>query len=318
MDLCAACKIESKTRTCAKCMVVRYCGKECQTEHWSTHHKKVCPRLTRTYTGKQVEDAFRIILREEDFPGYILRTCQEWCQGQDQHLYPYLVSRLMMPFAAAFHVDFEVASKTKDPDRIMRYIESRKDEGHRELMKREIGEDPTQWEMWEVNPDPIPRLNIDFSFLDTWDDRDKLLAAKIEMCTTMSLLLCYVLPGSRVVIIKPTVRTVNPLITVERHDTGKVCNFFLGCGSETPYHWVVETLDGRIIDPTYTQYDSSKHIKVWPNREQMLQEMQAEVVNVTEFSLPTLTTNLNTSVDAVRQDYEGLQMAKRDLLRGSS
>ncbi|KAF0697374.1 Aste57867_11926 [Aphanomyces stellatus] len=38
---CYACGKESKT-ACARCLCVRYCSKECQTDDWKAGHKRAC------------------------------------------------------------------------------------------------------------------------------------------------------------------------------------------------------------------------------------------------------------------------------------
>ncbi|RLO01432.1 hypothetical protein DYB28_015743 [Aphanomyces astaci] len=38
---CFACGAEAKT-SCARCLCVRYCSKECQTEDWKSGHKRAC------------------------------------------------------------------------------------------------------------------------------------------------------------------------------------------------------------------------------------------------------------------------------------
>ena len=44
-DCCANCGIETGLSSCGRCKLVKYCGKECQTQHWKSDHKQQCVKL---------------------------------------------------------------------------------------------------------------------------------------------------------------------------------------------------------------------------------------------------------------------------------
>ena len=49
---CAACGGPRKSK-CSRCGIVRYCGRQCQAEHWKSHHKPLCVRLERLRAGEE-------------------------------------------------------------------------------------------------------------------------------------------------------------------------------------------------------------------------------------------------------------------------
>ena len=53
---CAACTKKNASNRCAKCKVVKYCGRDCQIKHWKHGHKKRCNKAKENSTLRSVLD----------------------------------------------------------------------------------------------------------------------------------------------------------------------------------------------------------------------------------------------------------------------
>lgn len=93
---CAACTKPNAGSRCAKCKVVKYCGRDCQGKHWKSCHKKICTKAEQNFTLRSVlnggNDYLHITSEECAAIAKGLKNCREKSDPMVKNFFAYFDS----------------------------------------------------------------------------------------------------------------------------------------------------------------------------------------------------------------------------------
>ncbi|KZV91428.1 hypothetical protein EXIGLDRAFT_837153 [Exidia glandulosa HHB12029] len=117
-DTCNTYKVDARLQRCARCFIVRYCGRDCQRRDWrgdgsnSVAHKDVCPLITRLLPQRRIPDSY-----SEWEPTYLR---DPMCVRELQRLYRWACDSAVIHPSHRVNLEQELSSlTTEDPDAVV-------------------------------------------------------------------------------------------------------------------------------------------------------------------------------------------------------